>query len=92
MIADAFFVTCSFGSAMFDFFMDLVAAKSGRSGAATFSQPHACVEPFKSNKDRLRFLDEATQVIRGGRLSQAYQPQNDSPANQATKPGASFEK
>ena len=93
MIAGVFIIaSCSFGSALFGLFVGLVAAKSGRSGAATFPPTHVSFEPLLSDKDRLRFLSDAAQAIRDGRLSQPDQPQDYCTSNQATKPGASLEK
>ena len=93
MIADVLIIaSCSFGSALFGLVVGLVLAKSERCRVATFPPTHVSFEPFMSDGDRLRFLEEAAQAIGDGRLSQSNQPQDNRPSNQAAKPGASLEK
>lgn len=69
MISGALIVaSCTFGAALFGLFAGLALAEFRQNGSHTFPPTHVSFDPDLSNSDRLRFLDEAAQVIRAGKL------------------------
>lgn len=60
--------SCSFGAALFGLAAGLIASSSRQIGSATFPQTHVSFAPAMSDEERLRFLDEAAQAVRAGKL------------------------
>ena len=84
MIADTLVIAaCAFGAAAFCFASGLVVGSTAKkSGTATFPVTHASFDLELSDDDRLRFLAEAAQAVRDGRLRQPKNLGDDAASDQ----------